>query len=233
MTEECKLFDFLKSLNPVSVFIPFGTCCLPAKMIENVQLRRFSLPMDWLFTTNSMLAHCIDDDFETFLDKANYSFIPLEERPWGEKFSFCHHSFYKENHYAHYVFNHFNPLEDSTYETLKRRTNRLINIFRSSQNKVFFNFSHGSTSEEGFIFLHNAIKRKYENFSLIMISYKGISTNFELVENVKFLDQSCFFEFHSFSKFIGERFHSELDNSFIKSLFSWIKKGDDFNHLKE
>ncbi|MFW7266970.1 DUF1796 family putative cysteine peptidase [Gluconacetobacter sp. Hr-1-5] len=233
MKEDRNLFELFKSLDPVSFFIPFGTCCLPAKTIETLGLRRFSLPMDWLFTTNPMLVHCINDDFSTFLDKKYYSFIPLHERPWGEDHSFCHHSFYRENHNANFVFNHFNPLEGPVYETLKRRTDRLINTLSSKENKVFLNFSHDSCKKEDFIHLHNAIKEKYSNFSLVMISYNGISTDGEFIKNVSFLDQSCYCEFYSFSKFTGDRFHADIDNSIIHSILSFMKKDAAFDFLKE
>lgn len=209
-------FDWIKKAH---FFIPFGTCCLPAETFKNLRLRKFALPLDWLFTTNSMLSHCMEDNFETLLDRENYIFVPPHERPWGENYSFCHHKFYRDSHGANFVFNHFNPIETEIYSKMKRRVERMNAVLNSKEWKSFFNFSHNSCNKNDFRSLYDSINGRTKNFSLVNISYRGLRSDGPLIENLEFIDSSVHFEYYSSSRFCGPNFESERDNSIINSIF--------------
>jgi hypothetical protein len=55
------------------------TYCLPGQPlfnfmdIEKFNLKKISLPFDWLFSCPAMIIDCLRDDFTSFLDKNEYS----------------------------------------------------------------------------------------------------------------------------------------------------------------
>jgi hypothetical protein len=46
--------------------ITLGINCAPALIARDLELRKFSLPFDWVVTNNNQIINCIEDDFEKF-----------------------------------------------------------------------------------------------------------------------------------------------------------------------
>jgi len=65
---------------PVAHLVPLGSFCLPAIILRNNGLRRYSLPFDWIFSAPQMVRDCLADDFEVFLDQRHYRSISDQRR---------------------------------------------------------------------------------------------------------------------------------------------------------
>ena len=47
-------------------FITLGFNCAPALILRDLELRNYSLPFDWIITSNNQIINCIEDDFNKF-----------------------------------------------------------------------------------------------------------------------------------------------------------------------
>jgi hypothetical protein len=55
------------------IYCSLGGICHSAQLLKINELKKASYPFDWIFSSMSMVKHCIEDDFNTFLDKSQYS----------------------------------------------------------------------------------------------------------------------------------------------------------------
>lgn len=55
-------------------FVPLGPNCPNTFLIQDLGLRKFALPFDWLFINRPGLLKCIDDDFKFFLKDLYFDF---------------------------------------------------------------------------------------------------------------------------------------------------------------
>jgi hypothetical protein len=109
--------------------VSLGTHCYTSVFLERFNLKKFSSAFDWLFSSPSMVAHAISDDFRTFLDQQHYDPIPLEKRRDGPHANRVQHRFYHQHHgVEHIMFNHHDVHEPDDYAYL----NRCVDRFRSS-----------------------------------------------------------------------------------------------------
>lgn len=56
----------------VNYVISMGAFCLTANTLTEAGLRVFAAPLDWVFSSPAMIAHCVADNWTTFLDPAQY-----------------------------------------------------------------------------------------------------------------------------------------------------------------
>jgi hypothetical protein len=54
-------------------FITLGFNCAPAIILKDLGLRNYSLPFDWIITTNNQIINCIQDDFNKFHKKLHFT----------------------------------------------------------------------------------------------------------------------------------------------------------------
>jgi len=96
--------------------IGLGTHCYTANLLKRSRLRAFSTPFDWIFSSLPAVAHCIADDFATFLDTAFHersevTLGPLHGRGPSE------HAWYRARFGVTQMFNHHDMQrpEDAAY----------------------------------------------------------------------------------------------------------------------
>jgi hypothetical protein len=89
-------------------YISLGSHCHMAQALKQAGLRTWSGPFDWIFSSPSMVRHCLADDFATLLDPAQLETTPLSERRNPEE---CRgrHTYYSAHHGVPFVFNHHDP----------------------------------------------------------------------------------------------------------------------------
>ena len=60
--------------NPQEEFyVPLGLDCSLAYQLKKLELRKFSLPFDWISIKNiQIITNILDDDFKSFIDKSNW-----------------------------------------------------------------------------------------------------------------------------------------------------------------
>ena len=126
------------------IYIPIGYTCNTAEELKKHNLRFHSYPFDWIFSSLSVIEDCIKDRFNKFLDK-NFYYDINDER--------CKHSYYQQmiktknliklhkectfcsyaDDYEWYFFNHHNLTDENTYNALKRRCKRFLNVLDNEE----------------------------------------------------------------------------------------------------
>ncbi|MCU1621238.1 MAG: hypothetical protein JWL79_83 [Frankiales bacterium] len=114
-----------------------GTHCLTATLLRDLQLRHFSLPFDWIFSSPEMVVHALHDDFAVFLDRSHHVTVPEHQRPTPGA-NLAHHTHYRENFGVDYVFNHHDPVvSDAAYSYLQRSVQRFRDLEHQEGRKAF------------------------------------------------------------------------------------------------
>ena len=111
--------------------VGLGTHCYTATLLKSAGIKDASYPFDWLFSAPQMVAHCLDDDFATFLDRRYYEPVPPERRRDGPTVNLCDHRYYRDEQGIPFVFNHRDPLDDADYAYLQRCVERFRDVARA------------------------------------------------------------------------------------------------------
>ena len=92
----------------------FGPTCQSSQILKRNKLKLCSYPFDWIFSKYDNIIHCIENDFQIFLDKSYYIDI---------SYKMCGHSYYHKD-----MFGHHNPLNiDSDYNYQFNENNYIVN----------------------------------------------------------------------------------------------------------
>lgn len=117
--------------------VSLGSHCYTSAMLQRWQLRPWSGPFDWLFSSPGMVAHCIEDDFRLFLDRSQYEPVPLEDRKAGHAANRVHHRHYRETFGIDFIFNHHDVHLDEDYAYLVRCVERFRAAMRGDEPHAF------------------------------------------------------------------------------------------------
>lgn len=120
--------DFGDNL-PFRHVLGLGTHCFTASFLHRQGWRRFSGPFDWIFSNPDLVVHCIEDGFETLLDRSHYQPVPVEERPDPQAYR-CHHRGYRERFGIPYLFNHHDVWTDEGHAYVRRCVERFLRVAR-------------------------------------------------------------------------------------------------------
>jgi len=132
-------------------YISIGPNCETLDIIKNYKCREVAYPFDYIFSTLPMIKHCIEDNFQTFLNEEYYI--------KGSKDNSTKHSFYdkyidNEFHRMHYdnnknppyeggkyvnLFNHHDLFQVDIYDAFCRRCARFMNLLKdTSDGPIYF-----------------------------------------------------------------------------------------------
>ena len=120
----------IESTGIFSHIISIGGHCATAGTLKRFGLKRNSYPFDWLFSSLGMVAHCIVDNFDTFLDRKFHVSVPISERLHKDA-NFCHHLFYQQKFGLQYIFNHRDPTVYENYQYYRRCVERFVGVLAS------------------------------------------------------------------------------------------------------
>lgn len=118
-------------------FIPFGNNCTPADILRAGDLRKHSLPFDWIFAYPDNIKRSLDTDFQEWFDTSlmqTFNDDPvMENRKWTK------HSFYRAHTNDHIAgfFNHHDLTDPKTQDMYCRRIDRFKSIIASNEHIVF------------------------------------------------------------------------------------------------
>jgi hypothetical protein len=161
---------------PVQHVVSLGTHCLASFLIKKSGLKRYSTPFDWTYSNPQALIHCIEDNFEKFLDQSYYQQTTSED---GRDSKAAHHKWYQENYGINYTFNHHNPILNDDYNYFKRCTARFQNLMSSNDSKLFIVIARSSNKlESHFDKVAKVIDSKTNNAGSIQICLTPLSTNY-------------------------------------------------------
>lgn len=151
----CKLING----QPVSHLVSLGSHCLPAIILRKYGLKRSTTPFDWCYAPPSMVAHCIEDNFKSFMDKENIISV-MDGRKSVNRY------YWPES--IHHNFPHHDLNRADDYERFERYVGRFNSILDSKESKLFFVVTRKMYDlEADFDRLKSSILSRTSNFKLI------------------------------------------------------------------
>lgn len=148
--------------------VSLGSHCFAASLLRRWELRRWSGPFDWLFSSVPMVTHCLEDNFTAFLDRSWYDPVPVEQRLHGPRVNRVQHRLYREQFGVEHVFNHHDAHLDPDHAHFVRAAHRLRTCLAGPHAPVFVIFrTQGETPMADLLPLRDALARHCENFLIL------------------------------------------------------------------
>jgi hypothetical protein len=201
---------------PYSYVISLGSLCHSAFFLKRLGWKNASYPFDWIFSNLWVIQHCIQDNFQAFLDKQYYVGVEGDKKQQG-------HSFYFPNGLT--MFNHHNPLLESDYQYFVRCVDRFRGVLSSHDERklfvfIFNPFSNPSylTDEmrESVLLFNEKLKPYCQNYTLLCVVQNVGNTYqqnvFTTYDNVDFL------ELTTFTSSTGTEFVNDADNLYFERI---------------
>ena len=117
-------------------YIGLGSHCYVAWKLKGMGVKRASYPFDWLFSNAGMVAHCLSDDFRTFLDPSFYAA--------SHDTNATEHMFYRSHFDVDDVFAHHDPRNEEDYAYFVRCVDRFRSLLSDRGNTVLPLVSRGN-----------------------------------------------------------------------------------------
>lgn len=148
-----------------------GSYCHAAMAIKRAAFRVWSGPFDWIFSDVNMVAHCISDNFATFLDSQHWRSVPVADRHTPEA-NLCEHLFYREKFGVPFVFNHHDPAASQQHAMyFQRGVSRLRQVLASPAWKLFILVSPVAVTLERMQPLLDALERATSKFVVVALQF--------------------------------------------------------------
>lgn len=142
-----------------------GSLCHTASWLKKEGLKLYSCPFDWVFSNTSVVLSCLEDNFETFLDRAQHVSRGMCKSS---------HRTYLDNRI---MFNHHDITKDADYNYFVRCVQRFRALLKSSEPKLFIiMLVNGSAClREGekmqLMKLHRGLGARTTNFELCVVRH--------------------------------------------------------------
>ena len=118
--------------------IALGTFCHSASALRAVGLRRWTGPLDWIFSTPGMIAECLGDGFRTLIDPAHFQSVPAAELMKGTDRQ-CRHLYYEDRYRLPTLFNHHDPARSpADLASLSRAVVRLNDALAGARTNILY-----------------------------------------------------------------------------------------------
>ena len=198
-----------------------GNLCHSSQFLKENNLKKCSYPFDWVFSTCGSIIHCIQNDFNIFLDKSYYV---------GGGHKKCIHSYYKDWGISYISFPHHNPLDDQNdYNYYVRCVNRFRDLLQQEEHKLFImiNINLDNYHEDlktKVIDFNNKFSEYTKNYTLLSIFH--IKDKNKHHHEFTHHDNIDFLELHTLSESNGVRFGNYNDNVYLSNI---IKSKYKFN----
>jgi hypothetical protein len=209
-----------------------GSFCQSSRLLQRLELKEESYPFDWILSNHKMVKHCIEDDFRTFLDKSQYTFIPTS----AYTHKVCGHNYYStivdftnENIPGAVFMHHDLAQDEKDYEYFVRCVDRFRELIKSDERKLFIYFSRNRQYSENesalieFLEFMKFLDENVTNYNMIFIHHSiGTLTHSVVSLNrLKFINLSA--SRSDGLQFIEDEHNVYLDK-IIKDLIDEIRK---------
>ena len=184
-----------------------GQYCHSSQILKRNKYKLCSYPFDWIFSNCDTVIDCIEDNFNTFLDKSYYINISDSQ---------CGHSKYHNE-----MFNHFNPLiNNDHYNYYKRCVDRFLKLLQKQENKLFIMFFINNRNEpkNKIIDFNNKFSKYTSNYTLLVIFH--IPNQEQNHHIFTYNDNVHFLELHTLSLSNGVQFYNEDDNVYLDNIIN-------------
>jgi hypothetical protein len=185
-----------------------GPQCQSSQILKRNNLKKCSYPFDWIFSNCNNIIHCLEDDFNIFLDKTYYFTISNKK---------CGHSYYHKQ-----MFNHHNPLDyENDYNYYIRCVNRFKQLLKCEEKKLFVMIFVNMENFEEYIKdkiinFNNKFSNYTNNYTLLFIFH--ISNKETNYHNFTHNDNIDFLELHTLSQSNGTEFINDNDNNYLDAV---------------
>lgn len=153
-----------------------GSFCQSSRLLQRLELKEESYPFDWILSNHKMIKHCIEDDFKTFLDKTQYTFIPAgayTRKVCGHKYYSTIVDFKNENVPGAVFMHHDLAQDEEDYNYFVRCVGRFRELIKSDEQKVFIYFCRNRSYSEN--------KSALVEFLEFMKFLDGHVTNYDVI----------------------------------------------------
>jgi hypothetical protein len=191
-----------------------GSVCHSSQILKRNNLKLCSYPFDWIFSNCDNIIHCIEDNFNIFLDKSYYI---------NRSKSTCGHSKYNET-----MFNHHNPLNNiNDYNYYVRCVDRFKNLLQKQEHKLFImicpnmnnmEFHIDEDTKIKMIEFNNKFSQYTYNYTLLIIFH--IPKKEQNHHIFTYNDNIHFLELHTLSKSNGVEFINMDDNIYLDNIIN-------------
>lgn len=200
-----------------------GGLCQSSQILKRNNLKLCSYPFDWIISNCNNIIHCIEDNFNIFLDKSYYNEIYS---------NICEHTYYYKKGCGVNMFNHHNPLVNMDhYNYFVRCINRFKDLLQKQEHKLFImmftNIENNENNENNIIDFNNKFSKYTTNYTLLVISH--IPNKQENNHIFTYNDNIHFLELHTLSSSNGVEFSNHNDNIYLDNI---IKSTYNFNLKK-
>lgn len=204
--------------------ISLGTHCYTSQLLKKANLKNYSCPFDWIFSSPSMVAHVIEDDFNKFLDRSFFKKIPYENLIVSEAKTYpTSNEFYLNNFSVKNVFNHHDMQSEDHYNYFVRGVMRFRKLLLSSESVMFVICArHSDDALAKFSNLKKSILKRKNNS--VYLRYISIEQTNNILPECVILDNTLMnFElihYKSSSKWRDLDFESFIDDMSILKIIS-------------
>jgi hypothetical protein len=184
-----------------------GSLCHSSQILKRNNLKLCSYPFDWIFSNCDNIIHCIEDNFNIFLDKSYY--INVSE-------SQCGHSKYHKK-----MFNHRNPLNNiNDYNYYVRCVDRFKILLQKQEHKLFIMIcvNIDEDTKIKMIEFNNTFSQYTYNYTLLIIFH--IPNKEQNHHIFTYNDNIHFLELHTLSQSNGVEFVNNDDNIYLDNIIN-------------
>jgi len=155
----------------IDSIVSLGTHCYTSAFLKRFQHKPFSSVFDWIFSSPSMIAHALDDDFATFLDSSHYLPVPVEKREDGAEYNRVQHLFYQKHHNVNSMFNHHDVHEPADYAYFGRCVERFRAALSDGSKTLFLLIrEEQANSVQEFEQVRDALRRRSPDSSFMFVA---------------------------------------------------------------
>ena len=190
-----------------------GCMCHSSQILKRNNLKLCSYPFAWIFSNCDNIIHCIEDNFNIFLDKSYYQDIHSK---WNN--NQCGHKYYNVN-----MFNHHDPRNEKDYNYYVRCVDRFKNLLQKQQHKLFIMIFVNMNNIDEYIKnkiidFNNKFSKYTSNYTLLVIFH---IPNKEQNHNIfTYNDNINFLELHTLSVSNGLEFVNNNDNIYLDNIIN-------------
>jgi Putative papain-like cysteine peptidase (DUF1796) len=191
-----------------------GTHCYSAWLLDRIGARKYAGPFDWLFSDLGMITHCIEDNFEIFLDASKYVVLD-QHRHYG-------HTFYGPRFDRTVIFNHHDVTEAKDYVHFVRAVERFRRLLSSKGAKIFLCVTHPSrVTDRRVKGVSNAISARTTDAEILIVSIQSNTAPQTKIAGGRQIGIAKIFDLWATSEMMnGLSFQNDADNHAIASLFN-------------
>ena len=157
-------------IDNIDIIVPLGHFCQLSNLFKQNNLKKFSLPFDWIRCSIKCICHILNDNFKIFMDKKYYIDNTVNNK--NLELHKCSHAFYENNFKNTRLWNHHNMFDEKDYQYYNRCITRLKECFINEKTKLFCRLNINFIDELDEIYLlDSSVSRlcKKNNYYLLVI----------------------------------------------------------------